>query len=187
MKSVFLYVKIGALVFALSGVFYATQHLNPQAVANALAAFGIQAGTAESPGFQAAGHPSGDASGVRIPICPTRIQEIITPDGRRIFESTESNGRLKWSAFDSAPHEISALEIEKWLSLHCQINAVPVAQNSAQSGVHVVYKIAYPSGDPLEIARVNDSYFVVKGQTFKSEDLRQALKDLENIGFPAGH
>lgn len=164
----------------LVAVFYIMGNLNADSVGRALGALGIEPGTRTSPGLQ----PSNRALEVgqeRFNICRTRVHAIIFNDGKKIEESR--NGLdLKWMAHDQTPREISYLDVEKWLSQHCQIVIEP---RSIQIGESLRFSqfvtIEFIDGTKMHVLNSGDGTLRIEDKVFRSSDFQDALAELENI------
>src|SRR4051812_43310102 len=113
-------VKILALFLTLLIVMYLMQHVNDASVQKVFHALGVDTGGgSDSPGFQASGRPRAPGE-QRLSICPTRIRSMTWSDGRKI-EEVDKDSRLRWMGHAPDERELTYLEMERWLSQHCQV------------------------------------------------------------------
>ncbi len=145
------YIRIVVMAFALVAVLWLMRSLSADSMAKLFENLGLQAGGAGAPGFQVAGRPlqSGEE---RLNLCPTRIVAFKWTDKfggpRRSIEERQQPGGIKmqWLAVAPEPREVNYLEIEKWLTLHCQVTVRNIEE---QEVAH------YSSRVPLEIHYVD--------------------------------
>ena len=172
--------KILGLAVTLLIVMYAMRHINDGSMQGVFQALGVDAGGgSNSPGFQASGRIRAQGE-ERIAICPTRIHSVNWADGRRI-EETESGLKLRWMGYTPDQRELTYLEVERWLSQHCQVVAQPLPLNEHEK-LAPYLTIHYIDGTKLEIDRLGDDLFRfgVKG-TYRSKDFIDAIHQLEHI------
>ena len=100
-------------------------------------------------------------------------------NGKEIRETREGL-KSKWMAFDPQPHEIGYLEMEKWLSRHCQIIVEPTTQPPAAQFKSFM-TIRYIDGSELHIKRGSATLFLFGDQAYLSEDFRSALDEIAAI------
>ncbi len=185
-----LYFKIAVLLAALAGTFIAMRSLNQEKVQSAFQALGIEPGAPGQPGFQPGGAPVSDGE-IRRTLCLTRIHAVRFPNGNAVVEVKKAMN-LDWTAEESGKtRSIAYLDIEKWLSRHCQFVAKPlkdsaepelVPQNEPQP--YVV--IEFIDKSRWEIHRSGDVLFTVSDPSdrFLSPDLDSALEELKVLaGF----
>lgn len=183
----FFYIKVLVLIAALAGVMYAIANMNPETVSKAFQAFGIDPGTSQSPGLQPGGRPVG-AGEKRYNICPTRIHAVAWPDGR-VVEELRKGLDLKWTSRKEvgATTELSYLEVEKWLSRHCQIVIKPIEMPQDEIAMRPLINITYIDEKKAAVSADPDGRIRWVGPSsetewFESDDLLEALKELERLG-----
>jgi hypothetical protein len=187
------------MVAALVGVVWAIKTLNSGAMNQAFDALGLQAGGAGSPGLQAAGRPLQPGE-ERFNLCPTRIVGFVwngsSPEGRKAIEEKKDGIKMHWMAQSSVggDREIAYLEIEKWLTSHCQIvvrlKPNQPADQAAGEPVDKSVAGAEKARENLEIAYVDSSRksietlgpqtFRLDGKIYESPDFADALKELRD-------
>jgi hypothetical protein len=143
----------------------------------ALEKVGLDAGSAGA-APNAAKAPSGSNSGEQVNLCRTRIHAIIWPDGRKIQEF-ESGMKLRWQAYNLDPTDIGYMDMEKWLSLHCEVAAS--ARDASASVFKTFVTIVYIDGTKEELGLAGDGTYRFAGQTFASPDLVKAISDLISL------
>ncbi len=169
----FIYLKVLILVAALAIVFYIMTHMSPGKVEAGMANVGLpEAGGAATP-LRSAGSES-----EQINLCHTRIQAIIWPDGRKVQEFKDGM-KLKWQAYNLDPSDIGYMDMEKWLSLHCEVAAS--ARDASASAFKPFVTIDYIDGTKEELARANGGVYRFGGKTFVSPDLEKAISDLISL------
>lgn len=179
MKPLFI-AKIAMLLVMLVGVLYGIRSMNSHSVQRAFEALGLQTGNGESPGF----HPANRALAPgekSFNLCPTRIHAVVWSERRKVEEFRDGM-KLKWIAVDPAPRELGYMEIEKWLSAHCQIAVKPVNDSAANYADFI--SVRYIDGTELKIGKSADGSYRTEGATpeaFQSPDLAAALEELEKI------
>ena len=175
------FAKLFILVGALFVVIQIMHSTNPNAVTRFMATIGIETGgTTSSLGF----HPS---SGVASPeltplnLCPTRIHAISWSDGRVIQESKDGM-RVEWKAGEPVPHEIGAIEMEKWLSRHCQIEVEPKKLAAGESiNFKPLFKVQYIDQASTELFRSDSGLYRFGETVFSSLDLNRAIGELTEV------
>lgn len=179
-----LFFKIAVMIVSLFFVVTIIRELNTSKVENALQAIGIEPGTSQSPGFQPAGRPL-DAGEERFNICRTRIHSITWPSGRRVEEFKEGRLKLRWVAVDPRPREIGYMEVEKWLSAHCQIITRPLAEDAQGVGAPSEITIRFVDDSSVTLRRYEGTVFDLKDlgekRLVESPDLVGALLELQEI------
>lgn len=188
---ILLFFKISIMVLFLVGVVFVIRNVTSESVANFFVAFGIEPGTAQSPGLQPATRAL-KAGEVRFNICPTRIHAVVWPDGRKVEEKKEGL-KLRWMAFDPSEREMAYLETEKWLSRHCQIIIEPkqVPENESLKDQGTFIRLEFIDGRIWEFGKAalpgpsGAPVLTLIGQgAFASPDFEDALRELEAIaGF----
>lgn len=179
----FLYLKLFFLALTLGGVIYVMTHMNADAVARALAAFGVEAGTPESPGLMAAGRVAGPEE-ERFNICPNRVHSIsFVKTGYTISEGETPQGR-QWMLAQENPksvNELSYMEVEKWFSKHCQIVIRVTEGGSVESlSPNEPIHITYIDGSKRTFVR-SGNLFSEGSKRFESQDFAEALEELKRI------
>lgn len=173
------YFKIAALVVLLAGVSCVIRKVNPDSTTRFLAALGIEPGTVESPGLQSGGGTRWEPGMTRMSLCPTRIHAISWLDGKEVRETREGL-KSKWMVFDPRPREIGYLEMEKWLSRHCQIVVESTTKPPATQFESFMI-IRYVDGSELHIKHGGTVLFLFGNQAYLSEDFRSALDEITAI------
>lgn len=185
MRAVFL-TKIILMLIALGAVIWAIRSLNSpgttSSLNNAFQALGLQAGGAGSPGLQAAGREL-KASEERFNLCRTRIVGVEFGSGRKIEEARDGF-KVKWLASDPQSREISTLEVEKWLTQHCQI-VIQVVDPSTTASFNSEAPLTfhYVDNSSLILKHIDGHYFQIDGRTVDSTDLARALIELQEIAL----
>lgn len=174
-----IYLKIFVLVAALGMVFYIITHMSPEKVETSLQQVGLQTGgvPATVAGRAPIGVPA--SSNESINLCRTRIQALVWPDGRKIQEFKDGM-KLKWQAFNLDPADFGTMEMEKWLSLHCEVATSAPSDASASSFTPYI-KIEYIDGTKEVLARSVSGDYRFSGKTFASPDLDKAVSDLISL------
>lgn len=192
MKNSFgLYIKIVLLVGALILTFMAIRRVTTEKVQGAFSALGIEPGAAGSPGLQPGGAPLQEGEERRT-LCLTRIHAVRFPDGRAVVE-VKDGLKLDWTAEeDGKSRSLGYLEVEKWLSLHCQFVAKPAGEPSdeeitPQTEPQPFVEIEYIDKSNWRLNKSGDVLFTVSDpkDRFYSSDLEAALDELRTLaGFP---
>jgi len=174
------------MIAALVAVVWLIRTLNSGGFDKAFDTLGLQAGGAGSPGLQAAGRPLKPGE-ERYNLCPTRIVGFIwnaeNSSTRRSIEEKQVGAKMHWMAHDPAEREVSYLDIEKWLTSHCQIVVRPLppaAAEAPKAGPRFPLEIHYVDGSRKSIEQIGVHVFRINGQTVDSEDFAQALTELRN-------
>jgi hypothetical protein len=172
--------RILFLTMALVLVILAIRGMNSGKTELVFQALGLSPGTSDSPGVEPGGRRlrPGDE---RFNVCKTRIHSLEWSSGPRI-EETQEGFKMRWMAFDPQPHEVGYLEMERWLSHHCQIVVHPVDPSSlaslpAISSLH----IHYVDDSEAKYDRFEGNVFRVEQRTFHSDDLAEAISELGQI------
>ena len=163
----------------LAGVIYLIRAVNGESVARGLMVMGIESGTSQSPGLRAGQRlllPGEET----LSICRTRVKAILLPNGNRIEELREGV-KLTWMAYDPNPREIGYLEVEKWLSQHCQITIVKQTESRILTPGPGKLTLEYISGAPMVIQVRGANEFETGEAKFHSPDLTSALAELGRI------
>jgi hypothetical protein len=175
------------MVAALIAVVWLMRSLDAGSMAKLFDNFGLQAGGAGAPGFQVAGRPLQPGE-ERLNLCPTRIVSFIWSEKygvpRHSIEERQRPGSIKmqWLAFAPAPRELSYLEIEKWLTLHCQVTARQITEKDiAHFSSRVPLAIHYVDGGAISIDEIDRQFFRIGEKFFESSDLAVALKELRIV------
>lgn len=181
--------RLVLMVIALVAVILLIRNLNSGSMDKAFNTLGLQAGGAGSPGLQAAGRPllPGEE---RYNLCPTRITGFIwnaeNPGTRRSIEEKQIGAKMHWMVYEPAEREISYLEIEKWLTSHCQIVVrpapapTPAGAANTTAGPHFPLEIHYVDGSHKSFEQIGAHLFRIEGQAFDSDDFALALAELRN-------
>lgn len=162
------YLKVIVLIAALAAVVYVITHMSPARVAAGMNSVGLEAG----------GAPTAETS---VNLCPTRVHAIVWPDGRKIQE-LPGGMKAKWQAYNLDPVDIGSMDMEKWLSLHCAVQAtVTPVPTGAAFAPYAVFN--YIDGTKQTLTRTPDGLFRIeeKQLAFKSPDLDRAFADLISL------
>jgi hypothetical protein len=154
------YFKVFVLLAALGGVIYIITHLTPAKVSEGMA----QAGLSEP----------AQAGAEKINLCRTRVHAIVWPDGRKIQEARDGL-KARWQAYNLNPEDIGSMDVEKWLSLHCE---VPGVARDASLPTKAFVTIEYIDGGRENLDRADDGVYRFAGRTFVSPELDKAFEDL---------
>lgn len=175
--------KVILMVVTLVFVIAIMRGMTPEKMENVFAALGIEPGTAHSPGLQPGGRPLTEGE-ERFNICRTRIHSITWPSGRRVEEFKEGL-KLRWVAVDPRPREIGYLEVEKWLSAHCQVIIRPIKEAPETSGQPSEIVIRFVDNSTATIRNLGGALYDVKDfgeeRLVESLDLKEALLELQRI------
>jgi len=157
--------------------------MTPDKVENFFAALGIEPGTAQSPGLQPGSRPLAEGE-ERFNICRTRIHSITWPSGRRVEEFREGL-KLRWTAVDPQPREIGYMEVEKWLSSHCQVIVRPLNEAPEVAGKPSEIVIRFVDNTSATIRNLGGAVYDLKDfgeeRLVESPDLQEALLELQRI------
>lgn len=188
MKSISIYIRLGVLVIALVLVFVGMKAMTPQAIQGAFSALGVEPGAAGQPGFQSGGKPLAQGEERRT-LCRTRLRAIRFADDRAVAEVSKGM-KLDWTAEDGAGEKksvrsIGYLEMEKWLSQHCQFLAAPAGEMAVGEVPAVVFE--FIDGSSWGLSQAGPLFLPDSGPKtpFSSPDLQAALAELRQLaGFP---
>ena len=161
------YLKVLVLLAALCGVIYVINHMSAEKVSQGMEKVGI-AVPAATPGSA----PTGES----VTLCRTRVHAIIWPDGRKIEEARDGM-KARWQAYNLTPQDIGSMDIEKWLSLHCEVAAVARDASSASQAKPFV-SFEYIDKGRENLDRSADGVYRFAGRSFTSPDLDTAFADL---------
>ena len=170
--------RILILLAALVGVLWTTRKLNGPNTEKTFQVLGLSPGTPDSPGVEPGGH-SLAAGDERFSLCKTRVQSFAWSTGRKI-EETQAGMKMRWQAVDPQPREIGYMDIERWLSRHCQIITHPADLPASTESIGDV-TIRFVDGGEMKYLRYPNSIFQTGGTTFRSDDLTEALRELQQI------
>lgn len=175
------FIRAAVLLIALVGVIYAIRTLQPSSVQKAMLALGVEPGTQASPGLQPASRALQEGE-QHLNICRTRIHAIEFDGGQKV-EEFKQGLNLKWLAFeDSKPRELGYLDVEKWLSRHCQIIVKPVDEAALpKDAVRGKVKLVYIDRTELPIDWIYGHHFQFEGKTYDSTDFADALAELRGL------
>jgi hypothetical protein len=107
-------------------------------------------------------------------LCETRIHAMTFPDGKKI---EEQNG--KWIATDPKPHEMTYLDVEKWLGANCKFR-VGVVKDPPKHLSSVVL-IEFVNTEKRVITGGPGAIFSGGKQAFHSPEFERALQDLRRL------
>lgn len=161
------------------------KNLNPEKVQTAFQALGIEPGAPGQPGLQPGGAPLAQGE-IRRSLCLTRIHAIRFPDGKAVVE-VKNGMKLDWTAEESGKsRSVGYLDIEKWLSRHCQFVAKPISAAEEpdlvpQNEPKPYVTVEFIDKSRWEIHRSGEVLFTVSDPTdrFLSPDLDSALEELK--------
>jgi hypothetical protein len=174
-------IRVIFMVLLLAAVVYVMRNLNSSSMDRAFGNLGIAAGNAQAPGL----HPS---SRLLAPgeeaynLCPTRVRAVIWPDGKKIEEKKDGL-KLRWMAADPQPREIGYLEVEKWLSQHCQIAVQKKPADATALAASSKIIVQYIDGSEKTFGLAKPGEFIEGGSVLISSDLESALAELRKIGM----
>jgi hypothetical protein len=164
-----IFVKVLLLVLMLGFVLWSMKVIDASSVARVFSALGI---SSESP--------------AQMTLCRSRVRTLAFPDGRKIEERVDGLS-MSWMAYGPEAHEISYLDMEKWLSKHCQINVEPLKpQDEARSAYGDFLSLQFIDGKQIKIEVAGgraspEALFRIDGELVRSEDLRLAVEELVRI------
>lgn len=164
-----LFVKVLLLVLMLGFVLWSMKVIDTQSVARVFSALGIES----------------DAS-AQMKLCRSRVRALVFPDGRKVEERVDGLS-MSWMAYGPEAHEISYLDMEKWLSKHCQIKVEPLKpQDEVRSAYGEFLTLQFVDGKQIKIEVAGGSaspeaLFRIDGELVRSNDLRSAVDELVRI------
>ena len=171
-----LYLKVLMMVIALIAIFYLITNMTPDKVAQSMSNIGVASPEAGAPAKEA----SRAAKAEQINLCPTRVHAIVWPDGRKIQEA-KSGLKMKWQAFNLNPVDLGYMDVEKWLSLHCEVSGTLRSPDEGEKFAPLV-TIEYIDGTVGALSRAKGDHYGFAGtsgpKSFESPDLTKALDDL---------
>ena len=174
------YAKVLVLVVVLVFVVRIMNSTSPGSISRMMATLGIDVGGAASPGLHPSSGPE-SANAVPLNLCPTRIHAISWSDGR-VIEEAKDGMKSNWLAGEPAPHEIGALEMEKWLSRHCQVRVEPQTVKSGESVTfRPLLKVEYVDHASQQLFRSDSGIYRFGEQVFTSLDLNRAVGELTQV------
>lgn len=174
------FAKVFILLAALFIVVQVMRSTSPDSVSRFMSSIGIETGGAGSRGFHpASGVVSADLKPLNI--CPTRIHAISWSDGR-VIQEDKSGMRTQWKAGEPVPHEIGAIEMEKWLSRHCQIEVEP-KKLAAGEAIHFkpLLKVQYIDRAATELFRSDSGLYRFGEKIFTSLEMNRAISELTQV------
>lgn len=125
----------------------------------------------------------------KVEICETRVKALKTSSGTRYYE----NG-MSWFKKSDAPGapetRLDPVDVEKWFGHNCSLateDLRPVASNETQAATPIL-TLNFIEGNPESVRETPSGTFIWKQFSFKSPQLKSALKDLGNLreAGPAG-
>jgi hypothetical protein len=188
-----IFLRAAVLTLGLILIVWSSSGITVDKINAAFHALGIEPGAAGSPGLQPGGQPLQPGEERRT-LCRTRIASFHFPDGRSIVE--EKHGpRFEWLAEERQRDargeetllrsEMSYIEMEKWLSRHCQYVVRP-ADPAEASGLAIapLVRVVFVDRSELIFGRAGEwigemEQGAFKGGRFKSPDLMSALEELK--------
>ncbi len=176
------YLKVVVLVLALCGVVYVITQMSPAKMAAGMEQVGLApaspVGAPPSAPVASVASAAGTAgAATSVNLCRTRVHAIVWPDGRKLQEVT-SGMKARWQAYNLTPEDVGSMDIEKWLSLHCE---VAVSDHAASASSKPYVTIEYIDGSKEALDRSDDGVYRFAGKTFVSPALDQAFADLIKV------
>ncbi|HRK08760.1 MAG TPA: hypothetical protein PLZ57_13400 [Pseudobdellovibrionaceae bacterium] len=185
--------RAAVMTLALILIIWSSTGISVDKINAAFHALGIEPGAEGSPGLQPGGQPLQPGEERRT-LCRTRIASFHFPDGRSIVEEKQGP-RLEWLAEERQKdargeetvlrRELSYIEMEKWLSRHCQYVVRPADATEA-SGLAIapLVRVSFVDRSELSFGRAGEwigemEQGAFKGGRFKSPDLMAALDELK--------
>jgi hypothetical protein len=159
--------KVLVLVAALCGVIYVISHMTPDKVSQGMQQVGLAPTAAPS---------TGDS----VNLCRTRVRAIIWQDGRKIKEAQDGM-KAHWQAFNLTAQDIGSMDVEKWLSLHCEVAVVArdaSSDSNPASATKPFVTFEYIDKGRENLDRSANGLYRFAGRTFASPDLDKAFEDL---------
>jgi hypothetical protein len=115
----------------------------------------------------------GLGSEARINWCSERVESLYFYDAKvKIYEH-----EAKWYLKSDSEKELDYLRVEKWFARYCQI-AILRSDDKPRDEAKADVEIQFINGERLTIFTFPDSNFRINKLIFKSETLRQGLKEL---------
>lgn len=108
-------------------------------------------------------------------LCPTRVSSVSLIGSLAIIQ----DGMTWFRAAQGERKELDQVAVEKWFGLHCMID-IEAVKGPAPSDMNPLITFAYVSGSPVTLQRSGD-IFMLHGQYFRSNELTEALKELESL------
>lgn len=161
--------RVAALLVILAGVIFSIRW--------------FQSGSAD-PYFAAMGFGGGASGGDdRFNLCPTRIHAIDWANGARVEERQEGL-RGFWRLTKPEDRELSYLDIEKWLSRHCEVT-LESGEAAPDGGYTALWTIEYVDGQRGTLEQAGADRFRWNGRQMRSLELSQGVTELAEIaGLP---
>lgn len=126
-------------------------------------------------GFE--GSAPGDAD--HLNLCPTRIHSIEWGSGVRV-EERQDGLRGSWRLTKPEDRELSYLDIEKWLSRHCEITLEPL-EAAPDVGYTALWTIEYVDGQRGRLEGAGADRFRWNGRLIRSRELSEGITELAEI------
>ena len=192
MRNFSLLFKIAFLLLALVGVLFMIRSMTPESVQKAFLALGIEPSAPGQAGFQPAGRELEDGEERRT-LCRTRLKAVRYADGRAVEELKKGlkGDWVAWEEGKKEPRSIGYLDVEKWLSQHCQFIVSEPLDKPPGPAVAITFE--FIDGTSWKLEQSGASFLPVLPVDPKSEartpfyspDLASALKELRELaGFP---
>lgn len=112
-------------------------------------------------------------TGQRINWCSERVGSIYLYENKAKLH--EEGGKWLWEQTFSVP--LDYLRVEKWFAQYCQVDIQTVTGSESGSAVPV-FEAKFINGEHMTLYSYANGDFKMGDQVFKSETLRQALKEL---------
>lgn len=110
----------------------------------------------------------------RINWCSERVGAIFLYDNKaKLYEEA---GKWLWQQ-SNLNTPLDYLRVEKWFAQYCQVDIDKLENVEAESPI-AVFEAQFIDGDRLTLYSYPNGDFKMRDQVFKSETLRQALKEL---------
>ena len=162
-----LIVKLNFLVLGLVLVIFGISSLRNR---------GLPSGVAELFGA-APGAASSSTASSSLKWCETRVRSLIQPSGFQL----EQKG-MKWIGETETEKELNFIAIEKWFGRHCQLLVNPVALEAAEkTQFNPILFVQFIDQTAHAFGYKEGGVYTWRGQTFRSEQLDLALKELKDL------
>jgi hypothetical protein len=159
--------KLVLMSLALVFVLWTMKVIDAKAISKVFATLGLESGT------------TGSGAGT-LKLCRSRVQSLIWPDGRKIEERVDGL-KMDWMAHDPSPRLLNYLDMEKWLSQHCEITTQGLqSRDRALSAYLPFLTIKFVDGSTLQIQQSpgEPELFLIDHQLVRSGDLLKASNEL---------
>jgi hypothetical protein len=178
----FILLQISFLLLLLIGVVFTMKKITPENMQTFFATMGADTSSVGGGSTVKAAHVApAPAVSEAYNLCKTRISSFRWFNDFRIEESKDSF-KGKWMAYDPAPSELNYLEMEKWLSQHCEVPVQKSAEQVPASDFHPFVTIRYIDGSSFLIETAGPGRFRMDGQIYRSDELMSAFRELMRVG-----